>query len=125
MFSGFSRRWWGLRGSNPEPAGYEPAALTDCAKAPYIRIQYSILFPKRKAPIFNFGKNFLFLDKLGPYILLNRIAAFSRLSYVRDRKLFGNILSHPSGRETENKRFHLYTQRPAANLTHVFKIFSR
>ena len=26
--------WWAFRDSNPEPAGYEPDALTDCAKGP-------------------------------------------------------------------------------------------
>ena len=27
--------WWIFRDSNPEPLGYEPSALTNCAKDPY------------------------------------------------------------------------------------------
>ena len=30
--------WWTLQDSNLRPTGYEPAALTNCAKGPEVRL---------------------------------------------------------------------------------------
>ena len=37
--------WWTFQDSNPGPAGYEPAALTSCAKGPYAKRHCQLAVP--------------------------------------------------------------------------------